>query len=83
MYQELAIQIFKDIEHTPTESTCGGSHFYINNGINYICRNYLQANKKKELKSTFIEIMNPDGKIIIVEHIYRHPCMNPSELNDV
>lgn len=80
----MAIRIFKDIEHTPTESTCGGSHCYINNGINgIICRNYLQTNKKKELKSTFIEIMNPDGKIIIVEHIYRHPCMNPSELNDV
>ena len=71
------------IEHTPTESTCGGSLLYINSNINYIRRNDLQINKKKELESTFIEIINPNKtKNIIVGCIYRHPCMDPSEFND-
>ena len=35
------------IEHTPTESTCGGSLLYINNNINYLCRNNLQIYKEK------------------------------------
>ena len=38
--------------------------------------------KKKELESTFIEIINPNNKNIIVG-CYRHPCINPSEFNDV
>ena len=70
------------IEHTPTESTKGGSLLYINNNINYICRNDLQIYKKKQLETTFIEIINPNGKNIIVGCIYRHPCMEVSEFND-
>ena len=38
------------IEHTPTESTCGGSLLYINNNINFLCRNDLQIYKEKELE---------------------------------
>ena len=50
------------IEHTPTESVCGGSLLHINTDINYICKNNLQIYKKKEIESTFIEIINPNGK---------------------
>ena len=71
------------IEHTPTESTCGGSLLYINNNINYLCRNNLQIYKEKELESTFTEIIKPNGENVIVEYIYRNLCMNPSEFNDV
>ena len=38
---------------------------------------------KKELESTFIEIINPNGKNIIAGCIYRHPFIYPSEFNDV
>ena len=71
------------IEHTPTESTCVGSLLYINININYFCRNDLQTYKKMELESTFIEIVNPNGKNIIFGCIYEHPCKNPSEFSDV
>ena len=71
------------VEHTPTESTCGGSFLYINNNINYLCRNDLQIYKKKELESTFTEFIKPSGKNVIVGCIYRHPCMNPCKFNDV
>ena len=32
---------------------------------------------------TFIEILASSGKNIIVGCIYRHPCMHPSEFNDI
>ena len=35
------------IDHTPTESTCGAILLYINNNINYICRNDLKIYKKR------------------------------------
>ena len=35
------------IEHTPTESTCGGSLLYINNDINYL----KMTSKKKEKRT--------------------------------
>ena len=38
--------------------------------------------KKKDLESTFTEIIYP-GKNITIGCIYRCPCMNPSEFNDV
>ena len=38
--------------------------------------------KKKELESVFIEIIQKDSKNIAVGCIYRHPCMQQSELND-
>ena len=53
------------IEHTPIESVCGVSLLYINNGINYICRNDLLIYKIKELELTFIEVKNYNDKNII------------------
>ena len=38
--------------------------------------------KKKELESIFIEVINPQGKNIIVGCVYRHPCMDLSLFND-
>ena len=32
--------------------------------------------KPKELESTFIEIIDPKGKNIVISSIYRHPCMD-------
>ena len=48
---------------------------------------YLQKDlniyKKSELECTFIEILTSSGKNIIVGCIYRHPCVHPSEFNDI
>ena len=72
-----------NLEHTPTEASCGGSLLYIKNKLNYISQKDLNIYKKSELESTFIEILTSSGKNIIVGCIYRHPCMHPSEFNDI
>ena len=70
------------IEHTPTEASCGGARLYIDSSLNHLVRNYLKLYKKRELESVFIEIINPEGKNLIVVCIYRHPSMNPTEFID-
>ena len=70
------------IEQIPTESAWSGSLFHINNNTSR-CRIDLQIYKKKEFKLTFIEIINPYGKNIIVGCIYTHLSMNQFEFNSV
>ena len=72
-----------NLEHTPTEASCGGSLLYIKNQLHYISRKDLNIYKKSELESTFIEILTSSGKNVIVGCIYRHLCMHPSEFNDI
>ena len=43
----------------------------------------LQYTKKKELESSFIEVVNLKGNNLIIRYIYRHPSMNPTEFIDV
>ena len=62
-------------EFTPTETSAGGSLLYIANHLSYKCRNDINSYKKNELKSTFMEIVNPRKLNIIVGVIYRHPSM--------
>ena len=71
------------IESTPTATSCGGAPLYINKDINFKIRNDLKIYKYKELESVFIEIINRKGKNTIVGCIYRHPCMEVTEFNDV
>ena len=71
------------IESTPTAASCGGALLYINKNINFKIRNDLKIYKYKELESVFIEIINRKGKNTIVGCIYRHPCMEVTEFNDV
>ena len=70
------------IESTPTATSCGGALLYINKNINFKIRNDLKIYKYKELEPVFIEI-NRKGKNAIVGCIYRHPCMEVTELNYV
>ena len=46
-------------EFTPTETSPSGTLLYIANHLSYKCCNNLNIYKKNELKSTFIEIVNP------------------------
>ena len=71
------------IEHTPTESSCGGALLYIDPSIKYKVRNDLKMYRAKELESIFIEILNQNSKNTINGCIYRRPCMDPAECNDV
>ena len=72
-----------NLEHTPTETFCGGTLLYVKIKPNYISRKDLKTYKKNELMSTFIEILTSSGKSIIVKCICRHPCMHPWEFNDI
>ena len=53
-------------EFTPTEATAGGTLHYVANHLSYKCYNDLNIYKKKELKSTFIEIVNSKKSNIFV-----------------
>ena len=54
-----------NIEHTPTESSNGGTMLYIKQGINYKLRKDLQIYKSKELESTFVEVLNQECQKLI------------------
>ena len=47
-----------NFEHTPTESTAGGTMLYITNHLAYKLRHDLKIYKTNELESTFIEFIN-------------------------
>ena len=68
-------------EFTPTETSAGGTLFYIANHQSYKCRNDLNIYKKNELESTFIEIVNLKKSNILVEVIYRHPSIDLADFN--
>ena len=57
------------------QSSAGGTLLYIANHLSYKPHQDLCINKKNELESTFIEIVNPK-KSNIVGTIYRHPSID-------
>ena len=63
-------------EFTPTESSAGGTLIYVANHLVDKPRTDLQIYKKRDLESSFIEIINPKKRNIIVGCIYRHPNMD-------
>ena len=69
-------------EHTPTESSAGGTLLYIANHLSYKPRKDLCIYKNNELESTFIELINTRKKNVVVGCLYRHPSMNLDEFND-
>ncbi|XP_065654555.1 uncharacterized protein LOC136081185 [Hydra vulgaris] len=68
-------------KHTDSHSNKGGTIVYIKSELNYNLRSDLIIQNNKELESTFIEILLPSEKNIIVGCIYCHPCMSTSEFN--
>merc|ERR1712208_182516 len=57
----------------PTETTHGGTGFYIKNNLDILPRNDLKFNSPTNFESTFVEIVFPDRKNLIVVCVYRHP----------
>ena len=68
-------------ELTPTESSAGGTLIYVANHLADKPRTDLQIYKKRDLESTFIEIINSKKSNIIVGCIYRHPNMDLNDFN--
>ena len=71
------------VEHTPTESSSGGTLLYIANHLSNKTRSDLNIYKKFELESTFLEIINSKKSNIFVGTIYRHPKMDVTEFDNI
>ena len=64
---------YNEFIYEPTETTHGGTGFYIKNGVDYVKRDDLQINSPSNFESMFIELQFPKKKNLIVGCIYRHP----------
>ena len=49
----------------PTETTHGGTGFYIKQGIDYIIRNDIKLNSPSNFEAMFLEIIIPDKRNLI------------------
>ena len=63
------------IEHTPTESSAGGTLCYINKRLSYQLRNDLRLYDPGKIESTFIEIIFSKSTNVILGCIYKHPTL--------
>ena len=63
------------IEHTPTESSAGGTLHYISKRLSYQLRNDLRLYDPVQIESTFIEIICSKSTNVIVGCIYKHPTL--------
>ena len=68
--------------YNSTNSTHGGTGFYISNNLSFQKRDDLIISKDFELESTFIEINLQKNDNIIIGCIYRHPNMSITEFNE-
>ena len=70
--------------HVDTEAEKGGSLIYVSDRLNPKPRKDLEnlMYKSEELESTFIEIIIPNQKNILIGNIYRHPSMDLKEYTD-
>ena len=57
----------------PTETSYGGTGFYIKDSLVYVKRDDLKFNSPSKYESTFIKVILPDRKNMISGCIYRHP----------
>ena len=67
------IEGYRPFLYDPTSSSHGGTGFFISKSINFKKRDDLKFNSCGDFESTFIEIILPSKKNIIVGCIYRHP----------
>ena len=65
-----------------TQSTHGGTGFYISSKFNFKEREDLNISLSGELESTIVEILFENKQSIICGCIYKHPHMSVNEFND-
>ena len=68
---------YDEFEYLPTETSFGGTGFYIKSGLDYVVRKDLNLNSPGNFEAMFIEILLPDRKTLIVGCIYRYPSGIP------
>ena len=71
---------YKPFIYDPTETSHGGTVF-LSNSLNHNKRDDLKFNSRGDYESTFIEIILPNKKNLVVGCIYRHPS-SPISIND-
>ena len=81
----IEIEGYRPFIYDPTETTHGGTGFYLSNSMNFINRDDLKFNSAGNFESTFVEIIIPQKKNLIVGCIYRHPSSSVSinEFNNI
>ena len=60
-------------EHTPTESSKGGTLLYLDKNLKHKLRKDLNIYHKGTIESTFVEIINKNEKNMVAGCIYKHP----------
>ena len=63
-------------EHTPTESSKGGTLLYLNKNLKYKLRKDLNIYHKGMFESTFDEFINKNEKNMVAGCIYKHPILD-------
>ena len=59
-------------EHTPTESSKGGTLLYLDKNLKYKLRKDLNVYHEGMIESTFVEIINKNEKNMVAGCIYKH-----------
>ena len=74
-YQNIELPGYHEFIFDPTLTSHGGTGFYVKESLTYKMRNDLKLKSlgPGDFESTFIEIILPGGKYLIVGCIYRHP----------
>ena len=80
----IELQGYKPFHYDYTETSHGGTGFYIKESISFNERNDLKFNSKGNFESTFIELVFTKRKNMIIGCIYRHPSstINIKQFND-
>ena len=63
---------YDEFKFFPTGTSFGGTGFYFKSDVDYIVRDDLEINSKGNCEATFIEIILPNRKNLIVGCVYRH-----------
>ena len=69
----LDIEGYKPFLYDSSVTSHGGTGFYIRNSINFIKRDDLKIFSPGDFESTFIEIIIPNRKNMVIGCVYRHP----------
>ena len=70
---QIELADYHDFDYDYTETTHGGTGFFVKKSITYNRRNDLSFNSKGNFESTFIELIFENKRNMIVGCIYRHP----------
>ena len=75
---DISIDGYKEPYGCPSEATKGGVLLYVSNEFNILPRPDLEIYSSKQVESTFVEVINNNGKNDLVGVVYRHHSIDKS-----